>query len=309
MRRRRLSGPNDSLDLLLDTICNAFGGIIFIAVLIAMLARDSSGPSPGHVTEKADHEMTQRAIDHVLSEIAQYQKIAGADRSNEEPLTNKLQEIETLKRRLSQLEPTAAAPGGTGSLQPEIVRIRAGAKEDQAMLEQLLKRQEDMAVDIAKMKSLTGSLATSIQQAKNQRTENLRFPRQNTNTNRRPYFIFVREQSIFSDFTVSLDVQDSTRFHFEELPGKRSIMPKNGMGTQFMEGRSPALEARLRAVDSTNFFIYVVLYPDSYDTWRDLRRLLISVDLDDYGITFFEQNQPLVLVSEGGSAILPQGGG
>ena len=33
----------DSLDLLLDTMCNAFGGIILMAVLVALLARQQSG--------------------------------------------------------------------------------------------------------------------------------------------------------------------------------------------------------------------------------------------------------------------------
>jgi len=32
--------PDDSLDLLLDTMCNAFGGIIMIAILVTLLAKD-----------------------------------------------------------------------------------------------------------------------------------------------------------------------------------------------------------------------------------------------------------------------------
>ena len=36
---RRRSSSNDSLDLLLDTMCNTFGGIVFIAMLLAILAQ------------------------------------------------------------------------------------------------------------------------------------------------------------------------------------------------------------------------------------------------------------------------------
>src|SRR5688500_11906818 len=36
MRRRRTQPP-DSLDLLLDTITNAFGGILFLAILVVLL--------------------------------------------------------------------------------------------------------------------------------------------------------------------------------------------------------------------------------------------------------------------------------
>src|SRR5687767_9075560 len=41
MSRRRQQQP-DSLELLLDTMCNTFGGIILIALLIALLSRDAS---------------------------------------------------------------------------------------------------------------------------------------------------------------------------------------------------------------------------------------------------------------------------
>ena len=41
MRRRRRHN-DESLDLLLDTICNVFGGIIFIAMLVAILTSSQS---------------------------------------------------------------------------------------------------------------------------------------------------------------------------------------------------------------------------------------------------------------------------
>ena len=49
MRRRRALAPADSLDLLLDTMCNTFGGIILIALLVALMPQkqpDGEAPSP-----------------------------------------------------------------------------------------------------------------------------------------------------------------------------------------------------------------------------------------------------------------------
>ena len=44
MRSRRWNrdGGGDSLDLLLDTMCNLFGGIVFVALLVALLAGDGA---------------------------------------------------------------------------------------------------------------------------------------------------------------------------------------------------------------------------------------------------------------------------
>ena len=46
--RRRSRSPKDSLDLLLDTMCNAFGGIVLIAILVALLIEK---PGDGELPE------------------------------------------------------------------------------------------------------------------------------------------------------------------------------------------------------------------------------------------------------------------
>src|SRR5215212_2230753 len=83
MSRRRRHQP-DSLELLLDTMCNTFGGIIMIALLIALLSRDAS----------SDTAITQRA-ETVRRQIEQTQK--------------QTIEAEQLRQRLQQsIDPRAA---------------------------------------------------------------------------------------------------------------------------------------------------------------------------------------------------------
>ncbi len=40
---RRQRDDSDSFDLFLDTICNTFGGNVFLAILVALLAKVRSG--------------------------------------------------------------------------------------------------------------------------------------------------------------------------------------------------------------------------------------------------------------------------
>ena len=51
---RRRTRKQDSLELLLDTICNTFGGVLFIAILVVMLLQQTGGapaiPSPAPVS-------------------------------------------------------------------------------------------------------------------------------------------------------------------------------------------------------------------------------------------------------------------
>jgi len=54
MARRRSTFSSDSLELLLDTICNVFGGIILMAVLVVLLTQTTAGRLPD--PEPADIE-------------------------------------------------------------------------------------------------------------------------------------------------------------------------------------------------------------------------------------------------------------
>ena len=51
MARRRSDIGADSLDLLLDTICNVFGGIILMAILVVLQTQTSAGRIPAPATE------------------------------------------------------------------------------------------------------------------------------------------------------------------------------------------------------------------------------------------------------------------
>jgi hypothetical protein len=72
-KRRFISTGSDSLDLLLDTICNAFGGIVLIAILITLLTRDTRD----RIEEQAssvDRELIERQIAALQSDIKEAQE-------------------------------------------------------------------------------------------------------------------------------------------------------------------------------------------------------------------------------------------
>jgi hypothetical protein len=69
MRRFRAK-KGDSLDLLLDTMCNAFGGIVLIAILITLLTRDTRDRIEARATS-ADRELIEREILALQSDIAE----------------------------------------------------------------------------------------------------------------------------------------------------------------------------------------------------------------------------------------------
>lgn len=93
--RRRKKNNDESLDLLLDTICNVFGGIIFIAMLVAILTssqsemiHDDSLSAEILLDEESsiDLKIIQNRIEILKSSISSTQNIlddVGGDKANQ----------------------------------------------------------------------------------------------------------------------------------------------------------------------------------------------------------------------------------
>lgn len=62
MSRRATIGANDSLELLLDTMCNAFGGIMFIAMLLAVLCEHTEVRQTETTSEAARRQQARREL-------------------------------------------------------------------------------------------------------------------------------------------------------------------------------------------------------------------------------------------------------
>jgi hypothetical protein len=92
MSRRRTSLENDSLDLLLDTITNTFGGILLVALLLVLLVRNTSEQQADSADEAGvtlgERERLTSEVDQLrerretLRESAQMQQQLEADFSD-----------------------------------------------------------------------------------------------------------------------------------------------------------------------------------------------------------------------------------
>ena len=73
MRRRRRTTSADSLELLLDTICNTFGGVLFIAILVVILLRmtgESEEETPVQTVAPEHFQQQQNRLASLTAELA-----------------------------------------------------------------------------------------------------------------------------------------------------------------------------------------------------------------------------------------------
>jgi hypothetical protein len=112
MRRRNSRANNgDSLDLLLDTICNTFGGIVFISLLVVILANVTGKGASIEPPDQASHtrlvalrrelEAARDKLQRMQSVVQQQQQIKGEFTSRESVLLAR--ELRAQRIRVSTL--------------------------------------------------------------------------------------------------------------------------------------------------------------------------------------------------------------
>ncbi len=106
---RRSDGEISSLDLLLDTICNAFGGIVFIALLMALLTQSTTDEITADVTterNKLDAFRKQELIENLSNTVVSLERMVQSMGVNpvSEDAENKLADLFELQEKVRTVE-------------------------------------------------------------------------------------------------------------------------------------------------------------------------------------------------------------
>ncbi|MDD3470975.1 MAG: hypothetical protein PHE53_13515 [Thermoguttaceae bacterium] len=171
-RRRRQTGG--SLELLLDTICNTFGGIVFLAMLVIVLLR-SSDALPGltgakHSTAR-QLEMTQlrQQLAEVTSEIDAYE----VTRQSAEQLQQTLFSPEELQAWQTLLQLRREKK----TLTAEIARLDSSVKSLGTQADSLDAEQKSQAERLAELRRQLASLQEELVKLRQQHTIQTELPR------------------------------------------------------------------------------------------------------------------------------------
>jgi hypothetical protein len=294
MKKRRSRGPGDSLDLLLDTICNSFGGIIFIACLVAILARDTPS-APASAMAAADASMLERRIRVAEDDLQQLEALASEQAERADHVGSLEQKRQELKSAIASLRAeaksaTAALPDTTS---PDALRsLRAANREQAAQLESVLNEIASAEQELARLATRASQLRERTAAAASARREMLRFPRERR-SEKSPFWVILKHGRVYTVRTEAGDLNRTDLVWTERGAEAVELTPIPNAGKQLPD-RKDELAALLRSVSAGRQYVTVCLYPDSFDTWRELRGLIQSSSLE-YGLRFFEPADGLVM--------------
>lgn len=275
MKRRRKATPTGSLDLLLDTICNAFGSIILIALLIVLLTADVPTIVAGAVSSP-ERDQIERAIANAEETVKSLQDEidvlnVGSDALKFAELRSN---IEDAKARLKAAQD---ARGGADADIPvdysaTVRDLRTAERNSNVeiaaitnLIETLNKREESLKQQLSRIQSETQEMVEA-------RTVRFRLPRE-TSTSRSPVNVIFLHDEIF---WFAINGRDNSQaISFTQVDGGGiKLVPIRGRGDTL-----PAAAARTKAlvgeVDRGSF-IACYVFPDSVEVFRKFREIAYS---------------------------------
>lgn len=296
MSQRRRRGDDSSLELLLDTITNTFGGILFIAILLSLMLRSSSQDAQETAAQLVP--MTALEQESLESRVADLQ-----------------QEAESLRRRLSQ----ASEPGDSQANDAELGKLSAAAAALEAAVadqaeatrntldaqREAATANEEYELLEEEQKSVTDRLAEAENQLAAAHAEAARLLEAAVNIDRPPgateieqtvglpslrpstkseIQLYVRYDRIFMMHTWRNGVRlgpNTEQFVIVPLSGNAGVRqvarPKPASGMPVIAATINAdLRRLLQPFPSNRFVVSMVIFEDSFDVFQLIKTAIVQ---------------------------------
>lgn len=290
MARRNKTEEESSLELLLDTVCNAFGGIIFIVLLLMILPVKSPTGESDNKAGKPASMVELAKLEALKAELSQKERVLEVQKSTSVAL--ELPESRDDLKRKADLEQ---------AMQKLKDRITLQSQDD----DQIRKKIEQLNKSLVEMKDLQQRLQTGLINLRNQKEQGdvriTHLPRLHAIQGKFNYFLVVYQGRVYLTHKPgqnSLELYDNTDdFNVQKTDDSWIYIPHSGKGTPVEEWLKASdgcalLQSQLLANQAV---INICIYADSIGSFLSMRNAFTSKGYD-YNWAPLSEQKPLILV-------------
>lgn len=287
MTRRRIEIP-DSLELLLDTICNTFGAVIFISMLLSLLA--------GKKGASSDPEMTSELIEQMTTQLERDVAVSRARHTQLQRQVN--QQSELLKQfsspdsiqlagEIIQATENTMRMLDSRSNQLEILKDQdaESLQKEQELVRQIqqrdnLQRQKDAIT--RELEAATERLGRKAKISRIRPTSKLGFA------------YMLHNNRLYRTLTPDGDL-DGTDCMELDRDGLQIISPRPTGGLDLEKGEE-RIGLRFDQLDSRKHFVRLFVSPNSFARFISVKDAMIDRGLE-YEVIVFENNEAQLFLS------------
>jgi hypothetical protein len=276
IRRRSLT---DSMQLLVDTICNLFGSIVIISLLMALVSNDV--PVDAHSQRTTE---LQREVAQVRDELAEAQRF-------ESTIQPRAQDAErlALADRIADLKVV---------LSSNLVRLESSNNPPINAPQQALTALANLLIQKTNFESELTTATNQLDRLKQANTRQLRLPRERATGKKTFYFICrfgkIYPVHLMRDGRREINTQT---LDWRETADGQIATPRRELGVDIPTGL-PAFARFLNDLSQQTYSIHFLVYNDSFPTFLAARQIPLARNFDT-GWEFFTPDRPIVFSPQG----------
>ena len=307
IRRKK---PSDSLYMLLDTMCNAFGGIILLAVLVVLL----TGTEKSQSAKSSDtQEMLQRRLAMAQADLRHSIQLQTSLRTkaNDERWKTQVsllatrQQIQDEIKAIRELAAQSTKQLDAAASADPAERMKNLNAQLAAAQAKKLEAENGLAASKENTKRLNTRLAGLEKQATdlvNESQRQLRLPKEHE-TGKRVIYIIARYGHIYTCRNADLS-RDETDIEWTSTPGSEIAEPKQGKGID-PSANAAALRTYFRSQSGSSVYMAFCVFEDSFPAFIRAKQLAVECGLA-YGWDPFQFSDGPVAFSAVGHTPKPQ---
>jgi hypothetical protein len=278
IRRRSLT---DSLQLLVDTICNLFGSIVIISLLMAVVSKDTTTDAAAASARTAE---LRRQVEQTQSELDDARRLQSRLTTD----TNDLQRL-SLAAQIAELKTISAS--NEAFLKTNALTIAQLPHAEPASMDDLLKRKSALGSDLK-------SITNQISRLKQASVRQLRLPREHA-TGKKTCYIIVRYGKLYPVDFISGDHRElnTQTLDWRETADGQTAIPRRDLGLDTAAGLT-AFARLFNDIPAATYSIHFLVYEDSFAAFLTARKIPLARNYDT-GWEFFAEGRPIIFSSSG----------
>lgn len=304
MRKLRFHA-DDSLDMLLDTLCNVFGSIILISCLLALIgnagpaADSNAGASPAAMAARKSAERRLKAAEEELRGLKDlHLKLSKDDDGELAKLVAERDALRQTRERLRAGQTTPADKPGAPESAEDIEKLRQEIRELEKRIAEAGVKKHTAELSEKELLARLEQLKELLKEHEGKNIEYVRFPKEQE-VSRETVVMILKHGEVYPMYTnegrdfpglLRTPLEDDEDDAFKATP-----VPSAGWR---LSRDVAALRECFAQAKRSGRYAAVHLYPDSFELFRALRPYFAEAGLD-FGFQILPQHYVLVFSSKG----------